>query len=97
MINARQALPGQGTVSAAIHGEYAQPPAGAGGPESAYARIVVKDTGAGIAPDVLPRIFEPWSSVNSAVGLGTGLDFLASDRRPDLWRREQVAGQEPRR
>ena len=35
-------------------------------------RIIVRDTGVGIAPDVLPKIFEPWVTTKPA-GRGTGL------------------------
>jgi signal transduction histidine kinase len=37
-----------------------------------HVRIEVADTGSGIAPDLLPRIFEPWVTTKEA-GRGTGL------------------------
>ncbi len=72
VVNALQALPGRGNITVSIARELARPPADVGGPESAYARILVKDTGPGIAPDVLPRIFEPFFTTKD-VGEGTGL------------------------
>ncbi len=41
-------------------------------PSEAGIELVVSDTGEGIAPDLLPRIFEPWVTTKSA-GHGTGL------------------------
>lgn len=35
-------------------------------------RVAIRDTGVGIAPDVLPRIFEPWITTKAS-GRGTGL------------------------
>jgi two-component system, NtrC family, sensor kinase len=41
-----------------------------------WARIEIADTGAGIAPDVLVRIFEPFFSTKRGAGMGLGL-YLA--------------------
>lgn len=41
-------------------------------PPGEWVKIEVEDTGTGIAPDVLPRIFEPFFSTKD-VGAGTGL------------------------
>jgi two-component system C4-dicarboxylate transport sensor histidine kinase DctB len=40
------------------------------------ARLVVRDTGVGISPDILPRVAEPFFSTKSAAeGLGIGLSI----------------------
>jgi CheY-like chemotaxis protein len=41
-----------------------------------YVRLQVKDTGSGIAPEILPRIFEPYFSTKD-VGQGNGLGLAA--------------------
>jgi signal transduction histidine kinase len=43
------------------------------GREDGFALITVRDTGCGIAPDVLPRIFDPMFTTKSAEGQGLGL------------------------
>ncbi len=58
--NALDAMPGGGTLTlaaASVDGRV---------------RIEVRDTGSGIDPEVLPRMFEPWVTTKSA-GRGTGL------------------------
>jgi len=59
-INARDAMPDGGTL--AIETERA----------GAHVRLAVSDTGTGIAPEVLERIFEPFYTTKE-IGLGTGL------------------------
>jgi PAS domain S-box-containing protein len=68
VINARDAMPGGGTITVAAH-------AHAGSEETGgrdYVAISVKDTGEGIAPDVLDKIFDPFFTTKP-VGKGTGL------------------------
>lgn len=44
-----------------------------------YARLVVRDTGCGIPPEVLPRIFDPFVTTKEARG-GTGLGLATVQR-----------------
>ncbi|MFZ5830605.1 MAG: ATP-binding protein [Planctomycetota bacterium] len=51
--------------------------------EGSRARIVVRDTGVGIAPDILPKIFDPFFQGNASLsrsgeGLGIGLSLVQS-------------------
>ncbi|MEU4154907.1 ATP-binding protein [Actinoplanes sp. NPDC026670] len=74
-INARDAMPDGGTVVleanvAALDGEELnmQPPL----PGGTYARLLVSDTGEGMAPETAARIFEPFFTTKPR-GRGTGL------------------------
>jgi len=58
--NAIDAMPGGGTLTVAAKAREGR------------VRIEVRDTGSGIAPEVLPRVFEPWVTTKPA-GRGTGL------------------------
>jgi len=74
-INARDAMPGGGALmleASAVTLDAQQPGFPAPGAPGRYVRISVQDTGAGIAPEVLPRVFEPFYSTKEP-GKGTGL------------------------
>jgi len=78
-LNARDAMPNGGTLGFTVDQvslDVGQPPLHAGAAPGRYARIQVKDTGIGIAPEHLPRIFEPYFSTK-AVGQGTGLGLAS--------------------
>jgi two-component system cell cycle sensor histidine kinase/response regulator CckA len=73
--NARDAMPDGGTVTLATgHALVLRPEGeGLGGlPPGRYAVLEVSDTGCGIPPDALPRLFEPFFTTRPDKG-GTGL------------------------
>ena len=74
-VNARDAMPEGGkllvrtaNVAAADCARYAHEPM----PDADYVLVEVADTGSGIAPDIIDKIFEPFFSTKE-VGKGTGL------------------------
>lgn len=77
-INARDAMSPGGTIRLTIHElnnvEGSALPRELAAP--AYARLCVTDNGAGISPDVMPRLFEPFFTTK-ARGAGTGLGLAA--------------------
>jgi PAS domain S-box-containing protein len=78
-INARDAMPGGGTLTIAI--DVVELAAGdpllhGTAPPGAYARVRVEDTGTGIAPEHLPRIFDPYFSTKPH-GKGSGLGLAS--------------------
>jgi PAS domain S-box-containing protein len=68
VINARDAMPNGGTIVVATR-QHAGSAETGGTP---YVAISVRDTGVGIAPDVLAKIFDPFFTTKP-VGKGTGL------------------------
>lgn len=66
-VNACQAIPEAGTVR--IHLGEDEP--------TSRVRLSVTDTGKGIDPEVLPRIFEPYFSTKAASGTGLGLAIVS--------------------
>ncbi len=79
-VNARNAMPEGGTLrlrsgavtlgQPLVQGEETIPKTP---PPGRYARIEVADDGCGIAPEILPRIFEPHFTTRGDRGLGLGL------------------------
>jgi two-component system cell cycle sensor histidine kinase/response regulator CckA len=76
-VNARDAMPGGGTLTITTGSEVFDQPTQLGAeqvPAGRYIRISVADTGTGIPPENLGRIFEPFFSTKKEIpGAGTGL------------------------
>lgn len=82
MLNAVDSMPDGGELTIAIRGE----PGGAkpersGGDREAVC-VEIADTGSGIAPDILPHIFEPFYTTKAG-GRGTGLGLAIAARIVD--------------
>src|SRR5437763_1980766 len=71
-VNARDAMPGGGTVTLSAVNVTLKKSDEVDQLEGEFVALVMRDTGVGIAPDVLPRIFEPFFSTKP-LGKGTGL------------------------
>ena len=76
VLNARQAMPGGGTVRVCARNVSAERAAGLGLAEGAWVVIDFEDTGAGIAEQHLPRIFDPWfTTKDQGSGLGLAVSY----------------------
>jgi len=75
LLNAIQAMPKGGTLT--VRADVIAPPAGSAAVGGALARIVITDTGPGIRPENLDRIFEPYFTTKEG---GTGLGLALTHR-----------------
>ncbi len=77
--NAREAITGEGRIELALDlKRFDGPPAPAPG---SYLRLAVTDNGAGIEPEDLPRIFDPFfSRKRGGLGLGLATAYVAAHR-----------------
>ncbi|PWT84048.1 MAG: hypothetical protein C5B56_16205 [Proteobacteria bacterium] len=71
-VNARDAMPGGGAITISARNVTLKKSDGIDQLEGDFVALSIADTGVGIAPDVLPRIFEPFYTTK-AIGKGTGL------------------------
>jgi CheY-like chemotaxis protein len=72
VVNARDAMPGGGTITLSARNLTLRKSDGIDSLEGDFVALAMSDTGVGIAPDVLPKIFEPFFTTK-ALGKGTGL------------------------
>ena len=75
LLNAIQAMPKGGTL--ALRADVVAPPAGSATVGGTLASIVITDTGPGIPPENLERIFEPYFTTKEG---GTGLGLALTHR-----------------
>ena len=81
VLNAREAMPSGGVVSLRAENAVLSPGCGPALPPGEYVKIRVADLGCGIAPDVLPKIFDPYFSTKlrgTQKGMGLGLTICHS-------------------
>ncbi|HWT13716.1 MAG TPA: response regulator [Allosphingosinicella sp.] len=72
IINARDAMPHGGAITVSARNARAGPGNALGLPAGDYVVLAVKDSGSGIAPDILEQVTEPFFTTKD-IGEGTGL------------------------
>ncbi len=78
LVNAVQATPGSGLVEVRAENVAVREPIGAIQPGN-YVRLVIRDTGRGIPPEEIPRIFDPYFTTktgHTGLGLATASAIL---------------------
>jgi len=77
-INARDAMPRGGQLVISVRRAVLERPRPGRGVEPAgeYVQLVVRDTGSGIAPDLLNKVFEPFFTTKGMHGTGLGLSTV---------------------
>lgn len=75
VINAVQAMPNGGRINVASHNVTLDANSGIHLPAGRYVQVSVQDSGIGIPPDILPKIFDPYFTTKAA---GTGLGLATS-------------------
>ena len=79
LINAKQAMPGGGTIEITAGNVFLDSPNIMNLPKGNYVSVSIRDTGEGIPADIIPRIFDPFFStkqMGSGLGLATCYSIL---------------------
>jgi PAS domain S-box-containing protein len=71
-VNARDAMPNGGTITLSARNVVLRPGSAAGALHGDFVALAIIDTGSGMPPDVLARVFEPFYTTKP-IGKGTGL------------------------
>ena len=77
VLNSVQAMPHGGVIRVSLSNDEIAPGVKAGLAAGRYVRLVIADSGEGIRPDILPRIFDPYFSTKKTGG-GLGLATVYS-------------------
>ncbi len=94
LLNAVQAMPNGGVIRVSLRNEEIVPGPDSALPAGRYVRIAVADTGEGIKPEILPRIFDPYFTTREkANGLGLATVYSIVKRHEGRIKVESTPGQ----
>ena len=94
VLNSIQAMPHGGVIRLSLRNEEAVPGSPDSLPPGRYVRFAIADTGEGIKPDVLPRIFDPYFTTREkANGLGLATVYSIIRRHEGRIKVESTPGQ----
>ena len=94
LVNAVQAMPNGGVIRVSLRNEEIAAGPDATLPAGRYVRLAIADTGEGIRPDILPRIFDPYfTTKEKANGLGLATVYSIIKRHEGRIKVESTPGQ----
>ncbi len=94
LLNAVQAMPNGGVIRVSLRNEEIAPGPDASLPAGRYVRLAIADTGEGIKPEILSRIFDPYFTTREkANGLGLATVYSIVKRHEGRIKVESAPGQ----